>query len=207
MPTLRSPMPRTADTSGRRGRAADDRLTELVRARGPALVGYAYLLVGEQKAAEDLVQDAFVKVFVRMRDGSSPDAIEAYVRRTILTLHIDAYRRSRRWAGIRHLFMTPERHETRTDDVHQSADIRSALGSLSPQERACVVLRYFDDLTVPQTAERMKLHPGTVKRYLHNAVARLEALLGPLEDGVVEHDEDLAVLPLISRPTPRSADS
>lgn len=199
-------MPRTADTSGRRGRAVDDRLTELVRARGPALVGYAYLLVGEQKGAEDLVQEAFVRVFVRMRDGGSPDAMEAYVRRTILTLHIDAYRRSRRWAGVRHLFTTPERQDQRID-VDQSADIRSALGSLSPQERACVVLRYFDDLTVPQTAERMKLHPGTVKRYLHNAVARLEALLGPLEDGVVEHDEDLAVLPLISRPTPRSADS
>ncbi len=199
-------MSSTTDSHGRHGHAADDRLTELVRARGPALVGYAYLLVGEQKAAEDLVQEAFVKVFIRMRNGGSPDAMEAYVRRAILTLHIDAYRRSRRWAGVRHLFTTPERH-VQCADVDQAADIRTALGSLSTQERACVVLRYFDDLTVPQTAERMKLHPGTVKRYLHNAVARLETILGPLDDGDAEHDEDVAVLPLISRPTPRSADS
>lgn len=198
----------SSSTSGaqRPARAAEDRLTELVRARGPALVGYAYLLVGEKRAAEDLVQDAFVKVFVRLRDGSSPVAMEAYVRRTILTLHVDSYRRSRRWAAVRHLFATPERDDQHAD-AEQAKDIRSALGHLSPQERTCIVLRYFDDLTVPQTAERMGLHPGTVKRYLHHAVTKLESLLGPLEDGSTSHDDDLTVLPLISRPTTRSADS
>ncbi|MBE7698714.1 SigE family RNA polymerase sigma factor [Oerskovia sp. Sa1BUA8] len=200
-------MSSTTPSEGRRVHAADARLTELVRARGPALVGYAYLLVGDRGAAEDLVQEAFVKVFVRMRDAGPPDAMEAYVRRTILTLHIDSYRRSRRWAGVRHLFATPERHEQHAD-VEQATDIRSALASLSTQERACIVLRYFDDLTVPQTAERMKLHPGTVKHYLHHAVAKLESVLGPLDDGAVTHDEDLTVLPLLSRPTnSRSADS
>ncbi|MEK8226022.1 sigma-70 family RNA polymerase sigma factor [Oerskovia sp. M15] len=187
-------MPSQSARPDRRPGAGDDRLTALVRARGPALVGYAYLLVGEQKAAEDLVQDAFVKVFTRLRAGGSPDAMEAYVRRTILTLYIDDYRRSRRWAGIRHLLVTAERH-ARQEDLELSADIRSALGILSAQERACVVLRFFDDLTVPQTAERMKLHPGTVKRYLHNAVVKMETLLGPLADTAEGLDEDVALLP------------
>ena len=76
-------MSSTTPSEGRRVHAADARLTELVRARGPALVGYAYLLVGDRGAAEDLVQEAFVKVFVRMRDAGPPDAMEAYVRRTM----------------------------------------------------------------------------------------------------------------------------
>lgn len=70
-------------------------------------------------------------------------------------------------------------HEAATAD---RLDLRSALEALSPQERAVVVLRFYEDLTVPEIAERMALAPGSVKRYLSNALHKLEAVLGPLPD-------------------------
>lgn len=163
-----------------------DALEVLARERGRALFGYALLLSGDPRTAEDLVQDAFVRVFARMRTGFAPDAAEAYVRRAILTIHLDALRRHRRWGGLRHLVQHDEaaRDETRDPALAASArlDVRAALDRLSAQERVAVVLRHVEDLTVPEVAARMGLATGTVKRYLSSATHKLEALLGPLPD-------------------------
>jgi RNA polymerase sigma factor (sigma-70 family) len=167
-------------------RRGDRTLAELARDRGPDLFAYGYLLTGDRAAAQDLVQDAIVKVFARMRTGFTPDVAEAYVRRTMLTLYVDAYRRRKTWNTVAHLVSAAESSadETAADRV----DLRVALRDLSPQERVCVVLRFYEDLTVPETADRTGLAPGTVKRYLSNAMDRLQARLGPLagleEDGI-----------------------
>jgi RNA polymerase sigma-70 factor (ECF subfamily) len=63
-----------------------------------------------------------------------------------------------------------------------SADIALALNALPPRVRACVVLRYFDDLTVPDIARQLGLAPGSVKRYLSDGLHALELRLGTLED-------------------------
>ena len=57
-------------------------------------------------------------------------------------------------------------------------DVRAALAALPPQERACVVLRFYDDLTVPQIAAQLRLAEGTVKRYLSDASGKLTRTLG-----------------------------
>ena len=58
-------------------------------------------------------------------------------------------------------------------------DVQAALGTLSRQQRACVVLRFWDDLTVREIAAALGVAEGTVKRYLSTAVARLADVLGP----------------------------
>jgi RNA polymerase sigma factor (sigma-70 family) len=163
-----------------------DTLEVLARDRGRALFGYALLLCGDPRQAEDLVQDAFVRVFVRTRTGFAPDAAEAYVRRAILTIHLDALRRKQRWGGLRHLVQHDESARDETPDPATAAtagvDVRAALDRLAPQERVAIVLRHVEDLTVPEVAARMGLALGTVKRYLSTATHKLEALLGPLPD-------------------------
>ena len=62
------------------------------------------------------------------------------------------------------------------------ASSAGAIATLTPRLRACVVLRFYDDLTVPQIARDLDLAEGSVKRYLSDATQQLEALLGPLED-------------------------
>ena len=157
----------------------DDTLAEFVRDRGAALLKHATLLTGSRRGAEDLVQDALVKVFAsrhgRVRDL---DSLEAYVRLTILTIFLDSYRRHRRWVKVRHLLVDPE-PSLPDDAVAASVDVTAALRTLSPRERACVVLRFYDDLTVPQIAEELGLAQGTVKRYLSDAEHSLATALAP----------------------------
>lgn len=166
-------------------------LGRLAEHRGRALVGYAYVLCGDQREAEDLVQDALVKVFARLRGtggadrdrpgvhplDSAPVTAEAYVRKAILTLYLDAYRRRRRWTGVRHLIATDDHTRGPESGATARADVAAALAVLPPRERACVVLRYFDDLTVPQIAEELGLAQGTVKRYLADATGTLRHIL------------------------------
>lgn len=172
----------------------DDVLDRVVRERGPALARYAYLLTGDAREAEDLVQDALVKTFGRGRAMRETAAAESYVRRAILTTFLDGYRRRRRWAGVRHLLARGEQHEGPEGATSDRVDVQAALGTLSPRERACLVLRFYDDLTVPQIAARLDVSDGAVKRYLSDGARRMEAVLAPSPDPAradvdVTHDD------------------
>ncbi|MDF2847266.1 MAG: sigE 2, partial [Oerskovia sp.] len=187
----------------------DDELTALSSRRGDALVGYAYLLCGNRRDAEDVVQDALVKVFSRLRGrgptterqappgspsggtrlftlddaaGHEPDRavahLEAYVRRAILTLYLDGYRRRRHWLGLRHLVGQREGVAGPEAPATARADTARALARLTPRQRACVVLRYYEDLTVPRIAEELGCAEGTVKRHLSDAMAVMQQTLG-----------------------------
>jgi RNA polymerase sigma factor (sigma-70 family) len=158
-----------------------DTMERLVRDRQRALLGYAYVVCGDPVQAQDLVQDALIKTFARGRD-IAPGKAEAYVRRAIATLYVDNYRRQQRWTRIQHLFREPEAQIAATPFSDLGADIAVALNALPPRVRACVVLRYFDDLTVPDIARQLGLAPGSVKRYLSDGLHALELRLGPLDD-------------------------
>lgn len=171
-------------TAGGRVPAAIDVLAVLARNRSRALFGYAYLLSGDASAAEDLVQEALVRTFARTRTGFTPDDVERYVRSAILSVYVDGYRRRQRWAAVRHLLhlRTDEHAPDAAVAAGAALDVRAALATLAPQERVAAVLRYVEDLTVPEVAHRMGLAEGTVKRYLSTGTKRLEELLGPLPD-------------------------
>ncbi|MDN4478596.1 sigma-70 family RNA polymerase sigma factor [Demequina sp. SYSU T00039] len=157
-------------------------LTQLVEDRERALLGYAYLVCGNATQAQDLVQDALVRTFSKPRPGLTAVKAEGYVRRAITTVYIDGYRREQRWRRVQHLFREEQAGSDPTTGIEAGTDVTAALATLPPRERACVVLRYFDDLTVPQIAHQLGLAPGSVKRYVHDGLARLELVLGPLED-------------------------
>lgn len=164
----------------------EDVLGALVQVRGRALVRYATLLTGDERAGEDLVQDALVRCFGQGRPLREVAAAEAYVRRTVLTIFLDGRRRTVRWDGLRHLLARDETTADHEPAVTIRVDVHSALATLRPRLRACVVLRFYDDLTVPEIARRLDLSDGTVKRYLSDAIAQLETVLGPLPDAHVE---------------------
>ena len=167
--------------------AGEAGLAELVRTRGAALVGYAYLLCGDRGEAEDLVQDALVKTFSRGRRsarGGADDVanLEGYVRRAVLTTYVDGFRRRRRWLALRHLAGEPEQVADHGDDAVDRDLLAIALRELPRRERTCVVLRFYEDWTVAQIADALSLSQGSVKRYLSDGVHRLEDVLGLLPD-------------------------
>lgn len=171
----------------------DDVLATLARDRGRALFGYAYLLCGDTRTAEDLVQDALVRTFSRLRDGTDVTAAELYVRTAVLRGHLDATRRRARWAAVRHLLHVPGDEVARdhADAVSTGDAVHAALATLAPQERVAVVLRHVEDLTVPEVARRMGLADGTVKRYLSTASGKLADRLGRSLD--VDDDDHVTV--------------
>lgn len=157
-------------------------LDDLVRTRGSALVGYAYLLTGDRREAEDLVQDALVKAFTRSRTSADVENAEAYVRRAVLTTYVDGFRRRKRWAAVRHLVAPETTHDGLERASADRLDVRAALDALTPRQRACVVLRFYEDRTVPDIGHELGLSTGAVKRYLSDAARVLERRLGPVPD-------------------------
>ncbi len=150
-----------------------DLATEVVDARYPSLVAYGILLTASRPDAEDLVQDALVKVFSRFRPLPSVAAADQYVRRAMLTLYLDRTRRGTLWRRVRGTVASDDAVVGPEDAVVAGTDVRAALAALSPRERTCVVLRHFDDLSTRQVAEATGLAEGTVKRYLSDALAKL----------------------------------
>ena len=148
----------------------------LVADRGDSLTRYARLLCGSTDDAADLVQDALVKTFARLGDGFTVPKAEAYVRRTILTVYLDRARRRTRWRRIAHLTVEP--HAVSASDPSDRLDLWVELRRLSPRERACVVLRYYEDLAVADIAAELGISDGAVKRYLSDGLAKLSVALG-----------------------------
>ncbi|WHP19231.1 SigE family RNA polymerase sigma factor [Cellulomonas sp. ES6] len=155
-----------------------DDLAAFVRDRGPALIGYARLLTGDTASAEDLVQDAVVRAWTRRRAGHDITWTEAYVRRAVLTGWIDQHRHDRVSRDNAHLVAPAATSPSAESTVVDQVSVAAALETLSPRQRACTVLRHYDDLTVPEIARRLDLSEGAVKRYLSDAASRLSTLLG-----------------------------
>lgn len=158
----------------------------IARERGAALVRYAYLLCGNWSQAEDIVQDALVKAFSRGRSGTTIANLEGYVRRAIATTAVDGFRVQKRWSAVRHLFVSADTHDGSAEMVGERMDLAEALATLSPRQRTCIVLRYYEDLPIAEIADLLGFTVGTAKRYLFDGVRALEMRLGPLDDDVEE---------------------
>lgn len=148
-------------------------VTQLVAERGPALERYAFLLCGNAEDAADLVQDALVKTFGRLRNGFTVTSAEAYVRKAVLNTYLDGGRRRTRWRRVAHLDVTAESQDSEAPTTEIRLDMLAQLDRLAPRERACVVLRYYEDLKVDDIASSLGVSSGAVKRYLSDALARL----------------------------------
>lgn len=152
-------------------------LAEVVRTRRAALVGYASLFALNRIDGEDLVQEALVRTFARRRAFPDSQAAEGYVRAAIRTSFLDRARRVRSGDDRAHLFLLEDARGP-DSSVPAVIDVRAALAVLAPRERACAVLRFFDDLSVAEIAGELNLSEGAVKRYLSDATTKLRAELG-----------------------------
>jgi RNA polymerase sigma factor (sigma-70 family) len=158
-------------------------ISDLAASRATALKRHAFLLCGDAAEAEDLVQDALVRAFARPLRTPGPAEAEAYVRTIITNRFIDLGRRktsARRGAA---LLGQGRDIPDPADGVALRADLASALVALTPRQRACVVLYYYQDLSTAQVARVLTCNEGTVKRHLHDARQVLNAAFADEESG------------------------
>lgn len=161
------------------GEVADDRLTELYLKHYTSLLRLASLLIDSPAAREDVVQEAYVRVFVargRLRDQ---DKALAFLRQTVVNLSRSSLRR--RLVARKHApkFEVDQAQPDFAADSASRDAVRQALARLPRRQREAVVLRYFGDLTEAQTALAMGCGVGSVKAYCSRALkAMSESLEG-----------------------------
>ncbi|WP_203898447.1 SigE family RNA polymerase sigma factor [Virgisporangium aliadipatigenens] len=150
---------------------------EFVRQRGHALSRVAYLLTGDHQLAEDLVQTALARAATRWGRLAAGGDPEPYVRRIMLNERTTWWRRRRyEHVGLPATFDAVPSGVDEAERVTRRVTLLAALAHLSARQRAVVVLRYFADLSVEETARELGCSAGTVKSTTSDALARLREL-------------------------------
>jgi DNA-directed RNA polymerase specialized sigma24 family protein len=139
--------------------------------------------VGDQSAAQDLVDEAFARAYARWRTVSGHPAPRAWVVRTALNAHISRWRRSRREIPVADpgLVAEPSAGGPTTGGPTAGVDpgIMAALLRLPGRQRQVIALRLILDLDTARTAAVLGIAPGTVKEHLARALASLRSDLIP----------------------------
>ncbi|HWM05643.1 MAG TPA: SigE family RNA polymerase sigma factor [Actinophytocola sp.] len=151
---------------------------EFVRATGTRLLRTAVLLCGDPHLAEDLTQTTYAKVYVNWRRVTRADNPVAYTRTVLVRTYLS--HRRRRSTSEMPIETLPERPGT-ADDTALRMDLLAALAQLAPADRAVLVLRYWEDLSVAQTADLLDIKETTCRARAARALARLRTHLPDLE--------------------------
>lgn len=160
-----------------RARDRDQAYVEFVDARRGALVRTAFLLCGDWHRAEDLVQQALVKLYVSWPRVAGQGGEDAYTRRILVNTHVDDWR----WRHRRPETPVGEHRDAEPVPAGASEDrdaLRQALAALPEGQRKVVVLRFWLDLSVEQVAADLGVSTGTVKSQSSRGLERLRGLLG-----------------------------
>ncbi|MEU8657578.1 SigE family RNA polymerase sigma factor [Actinoplanes philippinensis] len=153
----------------------DIAFAEYFAARSSAMRATAFLLCGDWHRAEDLTQSAFTKLYLRWNRVQRHESLDPYLRRVLISSFID----EGRWGWWRR-----ERpHDARIEhaaDPEPSEDrvtLMRALAQVPPRQRAVLVLRYWQDLSVEETAAALGCTAGTVKSQAARGLETLRTLV------------------------------
>ncbi|MET7707281.1 SigE family RNA polymerase sigma factor [Micromonospora sp. NPDC005413] len=162
-------------TSGGR-RAEADEYTEYVRSRMVQWRRTAYLMCGDWDRGDDILQRVLTELYRSWARARQAHHLDALVRTMLLRRLIDE--RRLRWARVRLGAALPDVSTAATDPTDRITLV-GALRQVPPRQRAVLVLRYFQDLSVEETAQAMGCSTGTVKSQTAKGLATLRTLLIP----------------------------
>lgn len=158
------------------GANLDADFEQFVYARAGSLLRIAILLVGDPDDAQDLLQQALWRAYRHW--GRALEYPEAYVRACLVNLAHDRWRLARR--RVREVLLSEHAHAVEADNVDavlERDSIMTALRALPNRQRATIVLRFWEDLSVEETASTMGCSIGTVKSNTSKALARLRTVM------------------------------
>ena len=155
-------------------RARLEQLGAWFEAEYAGLLRFAYFVCGDRAHAEDLVQDAFVRLY-RAGARVEEETVRAYARRAIVNLSRSAWRRrgSEQRALRRSGWEVIAPHDPGPRD-----EVWRAILALSPQQRAVIALRYYEDLSEKEIADALGISAGSIKKHASRAMEALRAQLG-----------------------------
>jgi RNA polymerase sigma-70 factor (sigma-E family) len=150
-------------------------LEELYADHAPRAVRLARRITGDRALAEDLVQEAFVRLATRFPDLREPGAFGGYLKTTVTNLARSHFRR----AKVERTYLQRHARVPVTDSAPESdLELLDAIMRLPSRQRAAITLRYYEDLPVAQVAEVLGCPAGTVKSLVSRGIDRLRRELG-----------------------------
>ena len=158
---------------------ADALVVRLFQLEGASLVRLARLFVDDRNAAEDLVQEAFIRLGRASHRIPDQSKAAAYLRSIVLNLARDSNRRG--LVSLRHHLPFDDAVASVEDEIalrEDQRDVIEALRELPHRQRDCVMLRYYHELGIAEIAETLGLSPNSVKTHLQRGLAALERRLG-----------------------------
>jgi RNA polymerase sigma-70 factor (sigma-E family) len=153
----------------------DREFADYMTARFPALRRLAFHLCQDRHRADDLAQAAAIKAYTHWARAARADNIDAYVNTILVREYLHEQRSG--WTRLVSLTDAPELAASQADQ-DGALDLRSAVGALPPRQRAVLVLRFYCDLGIHQTAEALGCPPGTVKSQTARALDSLRRAMG-----------------------------
>lgn len=159
---------------------ADGLVIRLFQQEGAALVRLARIFTDDRNAAEDLVQEAFIRLHRAAGRIDDPAKAAPYLRSIVLNLARDHNRRG--LMSLRHAeAKVPETDNRTVEDVVVTGEehqrVVAALRELSPRQRDCLVLRFFFDLTEREIGAELGISPNSAKTHCRRGLAALQARL------------------------------
>jgi RNA polymerase sigma-70 factor (sigma-E family) len=161
-----------------------DEFQGFARALTPRLFRTALLMSGDWHLAEDLVQTALGKIFSSWSRVRRTDSPEAYAHTVLMRTYI-SHRRLRR--SSEHPVAALPEHASSGPDSALRVTLLAALAELPPRDRAVVVLRYWEDRSVEETASVLGMTKGSVRNRSSRALARLRRTIGDGQDSIAVH--------------------
>ena len=161
--------------------SVDEEFTSFVAAASPELHRKAWLLTTSSTAAEDLLQSALAKAYVAWRRVSAADDPTAYVSGIVLKTFLSERRRR---SSTEVAVASVDDTEVSSEDPTLRLTLLAALRTLSPLDRAVVVLRYWEDRSVEETAHALHLSSAAVKNRSLRALAALRTQLDDVRDPI-----------------------
>lgn len=147
-------------------------IEELYVRYAPSALRLAYFLTGKRDLAEDMVQEAFVRVAGRFRQRGFPDDFGAYLRRTIVNISNSNLRRRR----LERAWLARQRaevHAVPEPDPAERDELWLSLQELPSRQRLALVLRYYEDLSEREAAGIMRCSPGALNQLVVRGMAAL----------------------------------
>jgi RNA polymerase sigma-70 factor (sigma-E family) len=159
------------------GSETDNDFVEYVSARMPRLHRAAYLMCGEAHRADDLVQSTLVSLYIQWRTARAATNLDGYVHRILARRFIDEKRSA--WSRVLLPGRLPDVIEPDRDAYVERDAIVTALRRLPAGQRAVIVLRYYSDLSVEETARALGCSTGNVKSQCARGLVALRDGLAP----------------------------
>jgi DNA-directed RNA polymerase specialized sigma24 family protein len=157
--------------------SAEGDYVEYLTARLGRLHRAAYLLCGDADRADDVVQVTAVALYKHWEAARKAVNIDAFVHRILVRSHL--HERRLRWSRVPLAATVPDRIAAADHDIAEGAELRDALAALPAGQRAVLVLRFFCDIWIADTAVALRCFEGTVKSQAALGLPTLRYLLAP----------------------------